>query len=81
MAECSKEITWARQLLHELRSQQVTSTIMYCDNQGAIKLVENPVLHRRTKHIDVRYHFIRDAKENGIIDVIISQAKIKQQTL
>jgi hypothetical protein len=35
------------------------------DNQGAIALAENPVLHSRTKHIDIRYHFIRDALKNG----------------
>ena len=33
---------------------------MYCDNQSAIRLAENPVFHARTKHVEVHYHFIRE---------------------
>jgi hypothetical protein len=43
--------------------------IIYADNQGAIKLAENPQSHNRTKHIDIRYHFVRLAKHEGIIDI------------
>ena len=39
------------------------------DNQSAIKLIQNPVAHDRTKHIDIKYHFIRDAQARGIIKV------------
>ena len=42
---------------------------MYEDNQGAIALIENPVHHQRTKHIDIRYHFIREQVINDGIDV------------
>ena len=42
---------------------------MYEDNQGAIALIENPVHHQRTKHIDIRYHFIREQVINDCIDV------------
>ena len=34
--------------------------VMYCDNQSCIQLSENPVFHDRSKHIEIRYHFIRD---------------------
>ena len=44
-----------------------TSTTLYCDNQGAIRLVENPGIHQRSKHIEVRHHFIRDQVENGVL--------------
>ena len=40
------------------------------DNQGAIALARNPVAHSRTKHIDIRFHFIRKAHEEGIIDIV-----------
>lgn len=40
-----------------------------CDNQSAIHLIKNPVFHQRTKHIDVRYHFIRELQENGDINI------------
>ena len=36
------------------------------DNQSAIRLIKNPEFHKRTKHIDVRYHFIREKYENGL---------------
>lgn len=40
-----------------------------CDNQSAIRLVINPEFHQRTKHIDVKYHFIREHQESGKIDI------------
>ena len=36
------------------------STPIYCDNTSAINLTKNPILHSRTKHIDLRHHFLRD---------------------
>jgi hypothetical protein len=41
-----------------------------CDSTSAISVAKNPVLHSRTKHIEVRYHFLRDNVENGNIDLI-----------
>ena len=40
------------------------------DNQGAIALARNPIAHSRTKHIDIRFHFIRKAQEEGVIDIV-----------
>ena len=40
---------------------------LLCDNKSAIKLTKNPVQHARTKHIDVRHHFIRDHQQKGDI--------------
>jgi hypothetical protein len=37
------------------------------DNQGAIRLIKNPEFHKRTKHIDVQYHYVRDRYEAGLI--------------
>ena len=42
---------------------------MYEDNQGCIALAKKPVHHKRTKHIDVRHHFIREKVEMGIIEL------------
>ena len=41
-----------------------------CDNTSVISIVTNPVNHSRTKHIDVRYHFIREHAANGTIELI-----------
>ena len=40
-----------------------------CDNESAIKLTNNPVSHSRTKHIDVRHHFLRDHEAKGDIEI------------
>jgi hypothetical protein len=42
---------------------------LLCDNESAIRLAENPIEHSRTKHIDIRHHFLRDHQQKGDIDV------------
>jgi hypothetical protein len=42
---------------------------LLCDNESAIRLVDNPVEHSRTKHIDIQHHFLRDHQQRGDIDV------------
>ncbi|CAL8157396.1 unnamed protein product [Prunus armeniaca] len=58
----------------------ITKNPMKCDNTFAISITKNPVFHQRTKHIDRRYHFIKDALQHGIIDLIYCLLKIKWQT-
>ena len=43
---------------------------LFVDNQGAIKLAKNPIFHQRSKHIDIRYHFIRGEIQNGDVNLI-----------
>jgi hypothetical protein len=43
--------------------------VIYCDNQSCIKLSENPVFHDRSKHIEIRYHFIRDYIQRGVVEL------------
>lgn len=52
-------------LLTELLSVSNLSSTFYMDNQSAIRLIKNPVFHKRTKHIDVQYHFIREKFQEG----------------
>jgi hypothetical protein len=66
--EAAKEAVWLQRLLTELGRPQRT-TQLRCDNQGAIALVKNPVFHQRTKHMDIRFFFIREAQEEGKIDI------------
>lgn len=56
---------WLRKLLSDLDLIQEGPTIIYCDNKSAIAIAENPVQHGRTKHINVKYHAIREAEKNG----------------
>ena len=60
-----QEAMYTRSLLSSLGMEQIGVTKIYEDNQGCIALSENPVMHRRTKHIDIRYHFIRERVESG----------------
>lgn len=55
-----KDLLWLRGLLSEIGFQQEGPTTVFNDNQSAIKLVKNPEFHQRTKHIKVKYHFIRE---------------------
>ena len=58
-----KEAVWLRKLLRNLNCGSEKATVIFVDNQSAIRLVKNPEYHKRTKHIDIRYHFIREKSE------------------
>ena len=60
---------WLRSLLSELTSTPRRTVTMFVDNNSAIALMKNPVFHGRSKHIDTRYHFIRECIERGQIVV------------
>ena len=59
-AAAAKEAVWWRRFLTELGLPPPGPTILYSDSQGSIALAKNPDHHDRTKHIDMRYHFIRE---------------------
>jgi hypothetical protein len=59
-AAATKEAIWWRRFLTELGLLPPGPTLIYSDSQGSIALAKNPDHHDRTKHIDLRYHFIRD---------------------
>jgi hypothetical protein len=65
MASC--EAIWLHKLLTGLFDQELEPTVIYCDNQSCIKLSENLVFHDRSKHIEIRYHFIRDRIQKGAV--------------
>ena len=66
--EAMKEAIWLKGLVAELCSARLKS-ILKCDSQSAIHLIKNQRFHERTKHIDVRFHFIRDVVKEGAINV------------
>ena len=68
--ECVKEVVWLRNVLSHLGEEQTGPTTLYCDNQSAIRLVKNPEFHHRTKHIDVKFHFVREKQEEKVIDAV-----------
>ncbi|KAE8684117.1 hypothetical protein F3Y22_tig00111151pilonHSYRG00072 [Hibiscus syriacus] len=64
VTEAVKEAIWLQGLLGELGIEQKHIKV-HCDSQSAIHLAKNQVYHARTKHIDVRYHFVREILEEG----------------
>ncbi|KAK2385434.1 putative mitochondrial protein [Trifolium repens] len=60
------QLVWMKQMLKEYDVEQDVITL-YCDNLSAINISKNPVQHSKTKHIDIRHHFIRDLVENKVV--------------
>lgn len=63
---CCTQILWMKQQLADY-DIKVTKCPIYCDNTSAISVSQNPVMHSKTKHIDIRYHFLKDHVEKGNI--------------
>ena len=66
VSEACKELMWMKKLMEEVQNVKLPMTVME-DNQAAIAMIKNPVYHARTKHIDIRYHFIRELYQEGQI--------------
>jgi histone deacetylase 1/2 len=60
LADLAAEITWVSSLLQELKLPQLRKPVLWCDNLSAKALASNPVMHARSKHIEIDVHYIRD---------------------
>lgn len=67
---CVCHCLWLKGILNELGVINYRCIDIMCDNSSTIKLSKNPVMHRRTKHIDVRYHFLRNLSSEGIVKLV-----------
>ncbi|XP_022019453.1 uncharacterized mitochondrial protein AtMg00810-like [Helianthus annuus] len=65
MANTAAEIVWLTHLLRELHALPPDRPTLLCDNKSALFLTQNPVSHKRAKHIDLDYHFIRELVSSG----------------
>jgi hypothetical protein len=70
VAHAVAECCWLRQLLQELHLPLQSATVVFCDNVSAVYMTANPVLHRRTKHIEIDIHFVREKVALGEIWVL-----------
>ena len=70
VAHAVAEAVWLRQLLVELHRPLDRASIVYCDNISAIYMASNPVQHRRTKHIEIDIHFVREKVALGKVRVL-----------
>ena len=74
LSDTSRQIMWIKLLLGEL-GYNLTNIPINADNQGSIFIGSNPVQERRTKHIDIRYHYVRECIKNEDIAVFFIEGK------
>jgi hypothetical protein len=67
LSEACKEALWIRRILHDLNQSCDEATTIYEDNQSCLKIIEEEKFSNRSKHIDVRYHFVKDYVEKKVI--------------
>jgi hypothetical protein len=64
-----------REVLNNIEEDLCKCVTVFCDNSSSIKLSKNPVFHGRTKHINVKFHFIRDLIKKGDVELIYCGTK------
>ena len=69
LSEAGREAFWLRNLYDELGFPQMGPTVIKSDNEGSVILSHNPQFHARTKHIEIRHHWVRDLVNDKILDV------------
>ena len=68
LSDCSRQVVWIHTLLGEI-SYKLNSIPICGDSQGSIFMSANPVTESRSKHIDIRYHYIREVIERKLVEV------------
>ena len=75
LCETSQEAVYLNRVFNDLVTDREADAVknetiqIYGDNRGSLDMVQNPVKHNRTKHIDIRYHFIRELSQAKVITV------------
>ncbi|GJX01066.1 putative ribonuclease H-like domain-containing protein [Tanacetum coccineum] len=68
-ASCCRQVLWIQNQMADY-GYNIMNTKIFHDNESTICIVKNPVFHSKTKHIEIRHHFIRDSNENKLIQMI-----------
>ena len=76
---CCSQLLWMKKLLSDYGISQ-DIMVVYYDNYSAIDISKNPIQHSKTKHIEIRYHFIRDLVERKLWLLNISLLNVKMLT-
>ena len=80
LTECNQDLLWASNVLEEITSVKPTLTL-YTDNQSSMQIAKNPIYHHGTRHMNFRYHFIRDHIESKQIDLKYTPSTLLQTNL
>ncbi|KAJ9553670.1 hypothetical protein OSB04_017715 [Centaurea solstitialis] len=73
---CCSQVLWMKTQLADF-GYTMNQIPIYCDSQSAIQITANPVQHSKTKHIDIRYHFIKDRVEKGNIELYFVESDLQ----
>ena len=68
LSDCSRQVVWMHTLLGEL-GYNLKATPIHGDNQGSIFIASNPVTEKRSKHIDIRFHYIREVVDRCLVEL------------
>src|SRR4030095_16837345 len=79
-SSCCSQVLWMRAQLRDY-GFKISNITIYCDSRSPIAISCNPVQHSRTKHIDVRYHFIKEHVEQGTISLYFVSAEFQLANL
>ena len=66
----TSQAIWLRRILEDIKEKQNEATDLLCDNKSTIAIAKNYVFHSRTRHIAVKYHFIKEAISNGEVQLM-----------
>ena len=69
LSTTTQEAVWLRRLLSEIKAIPATPTVIKEDNQGTIAVAKNPISHARTKHIDIKFHYVREALQDELVEI------------
>eukprot|EP00253_Pinus_taeda_P021086 PITA_21086 len=73
------QVVWMRRMLRSLSQEQAKAIVIFCDDSSAIALSKNYVFHKRTKHIDTRFHYIRELVNNG--EIVLKHCRTQEQVV
>lgn len=68
--EAARDVMWIRNFLEELGIEQCGPTPLHCDNAPVVALAKNPFKHAASKHMHLKYHFLREQVENGVVNMV-----------
>lgn len=89
-AFCACQCVWIRRILEKIGARERSATVVNCDNSSTIQLSKHPVLHGKSKHIEVRFHYLRELvngdivkleycqTENQVADIFAKPLKLEQ---
>ena len=77
-ASCCTQVLWMKKILQDLQVQFSEPIPIFCDNTSAISISKNPIMHSKTKHIPIKYHFVREqvAEKNIKLEYVCTKEQI-----